>query len=132
MANGTNSQVQFRFQRPISPIYRVGPTGSNMFFTSIQTAINQAVADGFTSSANPAEIEIYPGTYVENVSLNPGVNLKGMLSYSKAEGGVVIQGSVTYNVAAGTFPNNDCLVDSIQILPPAATVPFTFSGAGGA
>lgn len=76
MANGKSSQVQFKWQRPFTGIYRVG---AGLQFSTIQSAINQAVADGY-SNINPALIEIYPGVYPENLTFQPGINLLGMNS----------------------------------------------------
>jgi hypothetical protein len=45
-------------------------------FTSIQAAINQAVLDGVSDVAN-ATIWILPGTYTENLTIPPYVNLCG-------------------------------------------------------
>ncbi len=42
--------------------------------TSVQAAINQAIADGYTAT-NQATILIRPGTYTENVALAAGVHL---------------------------------------------------------
>ena len=96
MANGTAAQLQAKYQRPPNAIYRVGPTGSGFFFTSIQSAIDQAVADGFTTSANPAVVEIAPGAYTESVALKPGVSL------SAIQGGTVtVTGNHTYAVSNG-------------------------------
>ena len=72
------ARTKFRYQASYDSIYRVGKTVGTQpqtQYTSIQAAINQAVTDGHTSNDNPAFIEIYPGSYTENLSLSPGVHL---------------------------------------------------------
>jgi len=118
MANGTNSQSQWRFQRPANRIYRVG---ANLYFTSIQAAIDQAVADGFTSSANIAVVEVDPGTYNENVALKPGVYLVNQTQFNggvanDGSGGIVtINGNSTYaNSNAASIGANTIFVNGIN------------------
>lgn len=92
-------RVAFRLQKSPNAIYRVGPTVGGVpqaQYTSIQTAIDQAVADGFTTSANPAVVEIAPGTYTENVTLKPGVSLAAIQG-----GTVTVTGNLTYPVSNG-------------------------------
>lgn len=121
MANGKASDLQFRYQRPAAGLYRVGPSGSQMLFTSIQAAINQAVLDGFTSSLTPATIEIYPGTYVEDVTLSPGVHLRGVGSGLRTTNEVEIDGTVTYAPLVGTINDNVVNIDTIAIHPTTAS-----------
>lgn len=83
-------------------------------FTSIQAAINQAVADGATT-ANPALVWLWEGTYNESLSLAAGVYLA-----SGANVGTKIIGNATFAVAA----NND----EFQ----ATQVTFETPGSGGA
>jgi len=128
MPNGTNSQVQFRYQRPADAIYRVGPVGTGMFFTSIQAAITQAVADGFTDNSNPATIEIYPGTYTEDLTLNAGVHLKGMGAIRNGTD-VVVVGTVTLTLAAGALATNITNLFRISVMPPAGANALVFTGA---
>jgi pectin methylesterase-like acyl-CoA thioesterase len=47
--------------------------------TSIQAAIDQAVADGF-GPATPTVILVRPGTYNENLTLTGGVNLQSTVA----------------------------------------------------
>lgn len=91
MSNGRLAQSQFKYQRPPAMVYRVGPEYT---FTGVQAAIDQAVADGFTSSSNPALVEIYESV-TENVVLKPGVNLIGIGN------GISIDGTCTYPVSNG-------------------------------
>lgn len=123
MANEKTSQVRFKFQAPAAAVYRVGPTGSGMLFTSIQAAINAAVADGYTSNDNPALVEIYPGVYTENVSFKPGVNVtmyNGFGSaFSGANGGgglCTILGNHDYTVSNGlTRAQNAIAISSVNL-----------------
>lgn len=56
--------------------YLVSATSSEGKFTTIQSAITQAVADG-ASAANQTIILIKPGQYTENLTLADGIVLKG-------------------------------------------------------
>jgi hypothetical protein len=79
--------------------YTVGPPNTGAQFTSIQAAIGQAVADG-ADGATPAEILIFPDTYIESpIASNGGIILRGSKT---RDAGVLIAGSVTFtNSAAG-------------------------------
>lgn len=111
MSNGTLSQSQFRYQRPQASIYRVGP---DQFYTTIQAAIDAAVADGYTTALNSATVEIYPkalgASYVENVTLKAGVNLQGI-----GLNGVVVEGNATYSTAGGTRADNTIFVQGVNL-----------------
>lgn len=135
MSNGTSAQSQFNFQRPPGKIYRVGPAGSNMFFTSIQAAIDAAVADGHTSNDNPAAIEVSPGRYTEDLVLATGVSLYGQVSpqilNADGTGGfTVVEGNMTFPVSNVLSRNQN----SISIMNMAFTclngVTLTLSGTG--
>lgn len=99
--NSKSSQTKFAYQAPGNNIYRVGP---GLLYTTVQAAIDAAVADGFTSAANIATVEISPGTYVENVVLKPGVNLTGVAS------GVIIDGTCTFPVSNGATRAQNTLI----------------------
>lgn len=76
--------------------YIVGQGGLNgARFTTIQAAIDQAIADG-----GPAEIVIYPGLYVENLTAAPNDGL--VLRGAGADAGVYIQGSITFTNSPAT------------------------------
>lgn len=128
MANGKASDIQFRYQRPANAIYRVGPSSSKMLYTSIQAAINAAVADGFTDNSNPAIIEIYPGTYTEDLTLNSGVHLKGVGSNVRDTSEVVIIGTLTYTPGAGNFTTNILNLYCLTVSPAAGNKAFVFTG----
>lgn len=57
-------------------------------FTDIQSAIDQAVADG-ASTADPKAIKIYPGTYPDPFTVPDGIN------FSAPAGGVIVTGAAT-------------------------------------
>lgn len=72
-----------------SKLYQV-PTTS---YPTIQAAIDAAFNAGHTSNQNYAVVEVAPGFYNENLTLRPGVNLKGRSgNYDDTE----IVGNVTY------------------------------------
>lgn len=134
------ARTKFRYQAPYSTIYRVGKViggEQQCQFTSIQAAINKAVADGHTSNDNPAFIEIYSGTYTENLSLSPGVHLIGQgtkIINPPAANGVGSEVTVVGNM---TYANSNGLTRSqnrINIRGICFTVlngiTFTISGTG--
>jgi hypothetical protein len=84
----------FKFRKEFAKIYRVSTDGP---YQTIQAAINAAVADGHTSNDNPAFVEIYPGTYTENLALSPGVHLIG-------------EGTKTTNIPAATGIGSEVIV----------------------
>lgn len=77
MPNTRSSQTQFKFQAAPERVYRVGP---GLLFTTVQSAINQAVTDGFNNGNNPVIVEVYDkgSAYVENLTLQRGVYLRGV------------------------------------------------------
>lgn len=84
-----NSPQAYLGYYPVSP---VGP------FTTIQSAINKAVLDGF-GGLNPAVVEVYPGVYTEDVVMENGIFV-----ISSSFGGAIVDGSFTYTVPAGGIP----------------------------
>jgi len=95
--------------------YVVAPTAGQAEYTSIQTAINQAVSDGASSSA-PALVWIWAGIYTEDLTLAPFVYLG-----SGADGqSVTIIGNATFTTAS----NGD--------LFSASDIVFQTPGGGGA
>lgn len=76
-------------------IYEVSPDGS-LAYTSIQAAIDQAVADGYNDALfNSAIVAIYPGIYYENVTCHNGIHLAGI--YNGGFGQICgIWGGVTF------------------------------------
>ena len=91
--------------------YIVGPSlVDGATHTSIQAAINQAVADGFNAS-NPTVILVRPGTYVENLSLAGGVHLQSAVAGKSFS----TQVSGTVNFASGGVVS----INAIDISAPA-------------
>lgn len=127
MPNGTTSQVQFRYNRPIDGIYRVGPAGSNMYFTSIQDAIDAAVLDGHTDANNPATVEIYPGTYTEDLTLSAGINLKGMIT-DRTASEVLIVGTLSLTLSSGVLAQNIVNLYRLAVVPPDGQSAVIFAG----
>lgn len=110
MPNQIQGQVGFPAQAPATGVYRVG---AGCLFTTIQAAIDQAVADGYTTGDNPALVEIAPGTYTENVQLKPGVNLNGI---SSGASGVYVVGNCTYPVSNGaTRAQNSIAIQNMTL-----------------
>lgn len=80
--------------------YVVGPVGSGAPFTSIQAAINQAVADGHTTVANGATILVLAGVYIENIIITTdGIAVCGFgVRLSSSTGAsATVEGSVTFS-----------------------------------
>lgn len=74
--------------------------GNGVNFTSIQAAVNQAIADGY-GTANPVDIVIRAGVYTEDVTINDGgISLVGACSgtYNIASMQTFIQGTIYLNV----------------------------------
>jgi hypothetical protein len=86
--------------------YRYIVTGTEVGpFPTIQSAINQAVLDGY-SGVNPVAIFVRPGQYVENLILVDGINIDG-----SQEGIVEIVGIHTAPIA-GDFVITNCKLTS--------------------
>lgn len=77
--------------------YMVGPASSLAQYQSVSDAITAATNDGATV-ADPAIVVILPGTYVGDVTLRAGVNLRGLTGMGAL---TTIQGNVTFTPAAG-------------------------------
>jgi len=72
--------------------YVVSAAG-DLEYTSIQTAINQAVADGANLS-NQKTVWVLPGLYTENLALADGVNVIGFQADGRSLG-IIVDGQVT-------------------------------------
>jgi len=72
--------------------------GNGVNFTSIQSAINQAVADGY-GPLNPTTILIRPGAYTENISITDGGIALDCATNAISGGAVIIDGNVTLTVS---------------------------------
>lgn len=69
--------------------YVVSTIAGETEFTSIQDAIDQAAADG-ASNRDPATVFVWEGSYMENLTLSPNVDIVGLSS------NINILGSITY------------------------------------
>jgi hypothetical protein len=77
--------------------YTAGPVSSGAEFTSIQAAVDQALADG-ASTAVPATIYCANGTFVENVTITGGgISLVGV------DLGTYVAGTITFTAFASAF-----------------------------
>jgi hypothetical protein len=81
--------------------YVVSSVPGQAEYTTIQAAINQAVVDS-PSSTTQAQILVWPGTYIEDLSLANNVNISALA----ANNSVIIEGTPTCNIASTvTFQN---------------------------
>lgn len=92
--DGGSSTMEINDLANLTP-YVVGITSSRALFTSIQSAIDQAVADG-ANATEPAVVYIQAGTYYEDVNLAPYVHISGMIPNISQE--VVLQGRITCDI----------------------------------
>lgn len=126
------SRAKFRFQEGFSRIYRVGP---KLQYATIQAAIDQAVADLVTPNAQnytlAAQVEIYDkgSAYTENLSIYPGIHLKGIAPRQGA--GIPITGNHTLTFTAGqaaqTQAQNTLYLNDLAFTSTAGRV-FTLGG----
>lgn len=109
----------FRLQQSYNNVFRVGDVFSNRpdcEFTSIQDAINAAVAAGHTNNDNPALIEVYQknGGYNESLVLQPGIHIIGVGGTGR-QNQVAVNGNISYNPPAGTRTQNRVTLENIII-----------------
>jgi len=125
------ARVKFRYQKSYARVYRVGQSGE-CTFTSVQAAIDQAVLDGYTSSANPCVVEIYEkgSPYVEDLVLNSGVNLTGVVGQNR--GKIAISGSADYAPTTGSRTLNRITIANIDFISAGAGVAPTYHIGGTA
>jgi len=72
--------------------------GNGVNFTSIQAAINQALADGY-GPLNPTTVLIRPGAYSESISMTDGGIALDCATNAISGGAVFIDGNVTLTVS---------------------------------
>ncbi len=100
-----------------SSVYFVGP---NQKFTTIQSAIDQAFADGSGVPGNAKTIYIAPGSYSENLVFRPGQALVAM-SANVAIGAVTIGGQHVYTTpATGDLLTNTVALQGLTFFDGAA------------
>jgi len=122
------------------PKYFVSPPGQQpiALYGTITAAINAAVADGHGPS-NPTVVLVYPGTYPETVTLQPGISVVGaesalenlIVNTAGPSSGVVITGTVGPSTAAtsGTCLLANVSVDTSTFSPFFPSIGFAGTGA---
>lgn len=107
--------------------YVVGPElGNGVNFIDIQTAINQAVADGFDST-NPCTILVRPGIYT-SFTMAPGITVEGVTAGSVFSNSAAVIGNVT--IDSTTAGGVTYALKNMQISDPADAL--IFQGVGPA
>lgn len=129
--------------------YVVSTIASEGGFTSIQSAINQAVADGASALA-PASVWIMPGTYTENITFAPYVSITSASPCNDISSPVLIVGAAVHNVGGSITISNvgfesnsaspalslqsstacDILVESVYIHASTSSVGLNCENAG--
>lgn len=118
--------------------------GEGQAYSSIQAAIDAAVADGASAPDNQALVMVAPGTYVEDITLASGVYVQGSTyfgSYYSLTGIllllpeakstlVVLDGTVTVDLpdGGGLSETNATGLMGFYVKPSDPSVLFTFSG----
>jgi len=124
------------------PIYPVAPTGSQMAlhgaYTSVMAAIAAAIADGYggVAPATRAIVLVCPGTYVEDILLEPGIDvcaLQQAVGYPTPNdlpsASATVVGKVTLAAGAGGDPSTTWVYwRGIDIIQPAASIAIDFGG----
>lgn len=83
-------------------------------YTTIQSAINQAVADG-ASASNVKQIYIKPGTYTENLTISTGIYLISFSPpFNVVEGGLVGDRNMSVKIV-GTIGITSVLNGSVRL-----------------
>lgn len=99
--------------------YCVGPQlGNGVNFTDIQSAINQAVADGFDVS-NPCTILVRPGVYT-SFTMAPGILVEGVAGGSVFSNSAAVIGNVT--IDSTTAGGSVYALKNMQISDPADAI----------
>jgi hypothetical protein len=95
-------------------------------FSSIEAAITQASTDGHGFS-NPAVVLVKPGTYTENVTMLPGINVISLMNDKAYQTELV--GTLTYSCTTGTYGSNLCSWLGIDVKSSSpAIASLVFSG----
>jgi hypothetical protein len=109
-------------------VYSVCPTCQ---FTTIQSAINQAVADGAGVASVKAVILVHPGKYTENLVLAPGVVVQSFTVTLQPEQ-VFIIGQHTYSPTGMIFFDNNAGFVGLTLIDsnPGNTITVGGTGSG--
>ncbi len=106
--------------------YVVAPTFALGEYTTIQSAIDQAVADG-ADAANPAIVWVSAGIYTEDLALVPFVSLAGAVDGSVNAVQVVGNSVYTDNTGAGT---NEFSITNMSFVSNNTSPAISFQGSG--
>lgn len=106
--------------------YVVAPTFAFGQYTTIQSAINQAVIDG-ADDTNPAIVWISAGIYTEDLALVPFVSLAGAVDGSVNAVQVVGNSVYTDNTGAGT---NQFSITNMSFVSNNTSPAISFQGSG--
>ena len=108
--------------------YLVSSSASGGKYTTIQGAINAAIADG-ASTANPLDVIIKAGTYTENLTLADGVNLVSLEFSAKLAEGAVVLNPTSSVVINGTHSISSGIINiyGIKFIKTNTTV-FNITG----
>lgn len=104
--------------------FTVGPVGSGAPFTSIQAAIDAAVLEAPSiTQGTPIVISITPGIYEEDITAGAGIAMVATF-----ELGVIIRGTITYNLDQVIVADNGAALQGIQMEPPPGSPALIFTG----
>jgi len=117
-SDGRRTANEWNDAIPVYPVYPFIANGPGTF-TTIASAIAQAVADGHTDNTNPALIRVYPqaGGWAEDVALSAGIHIEGVPG---APGSVQVR-SLSYTPGPG--------LDEVSGIVQVRGI-TTFAGAG--
>ena len=109
-----------------APSFKVCPSGCE--YSTVQSAVTAAASTSPTDGQS-AVVEVYPGTYVENVTLSAHIALVGM--GGPGHNFPVISGKVTadYGTTAGPY-NVAASLSRLRISSPAGDYGLDFTGSG--
>lgn len=104
--------------------FKVGPPGSGAPFSSIQAAIDVASLEAPSiSEGNPIVIQIAPGIYEEDITAGAGIAL-----VSTFDLGVVVVGTITFNLDQPIVTDNGAAIEGLAIEPPPGSPALIFTG----
>lgn len=109
-------------------IYYVGPSNP---YTTIQSAIDQAVLDGHTSALNPATIIVLPkpGGYVENIVIGNGISITTPAPETR---NVIIIGSITYDATSALpFDEIASTISGLTVIDDSSNYMLEYKGTNG-
>lgn len=115
---------------PLWPdVFVVAPGAALPFYSSIQVAIDAAVAMGERTVADPALVLVLPGDYSEDVSLKKHVSVIGFDRLNHYT--TILRGQLTCDLTleGGSRENTSACWSGISVLPPSTkTAGIYFTG----